>query len=142
MHGCNKAARKALSLPSTPTDSSAFFHGDLHLNNLLYREDLGRLVVIDWEDVSPGSPAVDLLYLAGHLSGACGPTTRTSEPWKSTMNRIIDSATAASEYDEARIRSVLALYQDTIQTNRAMVAGLTFPRAFRNMLYCLKKYRA
>ncbi len=37
-------------------------HGDLRLDNMLYRDGAGRAVVLDWQTVSAGAPMVDIAY--------------------------------------------------------------------------------
>ncbi len=66
-----EAADAMLSIPAEVTDSGRrLVHGDLHAGQLLFDDERRFVGIIDWDEVSIGDPAYDLLLVYAFLPRA------------------------------------------------------------------------
>lgn len=54
-----------VSLEESPPDQLTVTHGDFRIDNMLFGHPDGRVIVLDWQTVSPGHPLSDVAYLLG-----------------------------------------------------------------------------
>lgn len=90
---------------------SDFYHGDLHMNNLVLSEDFARVYVIDFECARRSIPGflADFVYMVSTYHGA---TNRGAELSSEIMNKL-----AFSEPERDGALRLLSLYYSALTLN-------------------------
>ncbi len=72
-------------------------HGDLRLDNMLYRDDGERVIILDWQTLSAGAPMVDVAYCIS--TGFADPNMRAAMEKKLLADYLVHLNLPEGSYD-------------------------------------------